>query len=184
MKDKSNIALIVAFIALTFSLYNTFSKSGDSNELFIKSSEKTYLAPDPNAKRPLNEVQKSMLESPLTPQTNNTINLPKTKINFKKDTHEFGNVEVNSENKYSFSFSNTGNEPLKITKAKGSCGCTVPNWPKEPIMPGQSGKIDVVFRPSKGQAGSTQTKTVTVSANTNPENTILKISAFVNKQSE
>jgi hypothetical protein len=45
-------------------------------------------------------------------------------------------------------------------------------------------KIDVVFRPSKGQAGSKQTKTVTVSANTSPENTILKITAFVNKTAE
>ena len=88
------------------------------------------------------------------------------------------------ENKYSFSFTNSGNEPLKISNAKGSCGCTVPNWPKEPILPGESGKIDVVFRPSKGQAGSKQTKTVTVSANTTPENTILKITAFVNKAEE
>lgn len=105
-------------------------------------------------------------------------------MKFKNDKHEFGNVEVNSENKYSFAFTNSGTEPLKISNAKGSCGCTVPNWPKEPILPGQSGNIDVVFRPSKGQAGSKQTKTVTVSANTSPENTILKITAFVNKAEE
>lgn len=184
MKDKSNLALAIGIIALTLSIYNTFSSNNNSDELFKKSPDKTYLSPDPNAKQKLNEVQKSMLESPLTPQTNNTINLPKTSISFKEENHEFGNVEVNSENKHSFVFTNTGNEPLKITNAKGSCGCTVPKWPKDPIMPGQSEQIDVVFRPSKGQAGSKQTKTVTVSANTSPENTILKITAFVNKAAE
>jgi hypothetical protein len=184
MKDKSSLALAIAIIALSISIYNLFSDENKSEELFEKSSKKTYLSPDPNAKRSLSEVQKSMLDSPLTPQTNNTINLPKTSISFKEDIHEFGNVEVNSENKYSFKFTNTGNEPLKITNAKGSCGCTVPKWPKEPIMPGKTEEIDVIFRPSKGQAGSKQTKTVTVTANTNPENTILKIIAFVNKQGE
>ena len=125
-----------------------------------------------------------MLNSPLTPQTNNTIDLPKTSVSFEKEIHEFGNVDINSENKYSFKFTNTGNEPLKITNAKGSCGCTVPKWPKDAIMPGSTEEIDVVFRPSKNQAGRKQTKTVTVTANTNPENTILKISAFVNEDSE
>ena len=124
-----------------------------------------------------------MLENPLTPQMDVSSNLPKTKIKFTKDLHEFGNVDVNSENKYSFSFINSGNEPLKISNAKGSCGCTVPNWPKEPILPGKSGQIEVIFKPSKGQAGSEQTKTVTVIGNTIPENTILKITAFVNKES-
>tara|TARA_B100000497_G_C7581663_1_gene350155 strand:+ start:132 stop:686 length:555 start_codon:yes stop_codon:yes gene_type:complete len=184
MKDKSNLAIAIAIIALTISIYNTFSKSGKSEEIIIKSKNKTYLSPDPNAKKTLTEVQKSMLDSPLTPQTNNTIDLPKTSINFEKEIHEFGNVDVNSENKYSFKFTNTGNEPLKITNAKGSCGCTVPNWPKNAIMPGSTEEIDVIFRPSKNQAGRKQTKTVTVTANTSPENTILKISAFVNKDNE
>ena len=152
--------------------------------LFVKSNNKTYVSADPGAKKKLDNIQKNMLESPLTPQMDVSQKLPKTNIKFSKDMHEFGDVEVNSENKYSFNFTNSGNEPLKISNAKGSCGCTVPNWPKEPILPGKSGKIDVVFRPSKGQVGSKQTKTVTVSANTSPENTILKITAFVNKAAE
>ena len=52
-----------------------------------------------------------MLESPLTPQMDVSQKLPKTNIKFSKDMHEFGNVEVNSENKYSFNFINSGNEP-------------------------------------------------------------------------
>ena len=182
MKDKSNISLAVSIIAILISLYSL--NSNYDEKLFVKSENKTYVTGDPGAKKKLNNLQKNIRESPLTPQMDVGQKLPKTSIKFNSDMHEFGNVEVNSENKYSFSFTNSGNEPLKISNAKGSCGCTVPNWPKEPILPGESGKIDVVFRPSKGQAGSKQTKTVTVSANTTPENTILKITAFVNKAEE
>ena len=182
MKDKSNISLAVSIVAILISLYSL--NSNYDEKLFVKSENKTYVTGDPGAKKKLNNLQKNMRESPLTPQMDVGQKLPKTSIKFNSDMHEFGNVEVNSENKYSFSFTNSGNEPLKISNAKGSCGCTVPNWPKEPILPGESGKIDVVFRPSKGQAGSKQTKTVTVSANTTPENTILKITAFVNKAEE
>ena len=182
MKDKSNISLAVSIVAILISLYSL--NSNYDEKLFVKSENKTYVTGDPGAKKKLDNLQKNMRESPLTPQMDVGQKLPKTSIKFNSDMHEFGNVEVNSENKYSFSFTNSGNEPLKISNAKGSCGCTVPNWPKEPILPGESGKIDVVFRPSKGQAGSKQTKTVTVSANTTPENTILKITAFVNKAEE
>ena len=177
MKDKTNISLAISIIAIFISLYSL--KTNDNDKLFVKSQNKTYISADPGAKKKFDNIQKS----PLTPKMD-VSQLPKTNIKFSKDMHEFGNVEVNSENKYSFNFTNSGNEPLKISNAKGSCGCTVPNWPKEPILPGKSGKIDVVFRPSKGQAGSKQTKTVTVSANTSPENTILKITAFVNKAAE
>ena len=182
MKDKTNISLAISIIAIFISLYSL--KTNDNDKLFVKSQNKTYVSAYPGAKKKLDNIQKNLLESPLTPQMDVSQKLPKTNIKFSKDIHEFGNVEVNSENKYSFNFTNSGNEPLKISNAKGSCGCTVPNWPKEPILPGKSGKIDVVFRPSKGQAGSKQTKTVTVSANTSPENTILKITAFVNKAAE
>jgi len=183
MNDKSNIAIAISLVAFLISLYSLTLKS-DSEDIFTKSPNKTYISPDPGAKRDGTSDIKNMQESPFTPTMDGSSKLPKTKIKFGTDVHKFGNVDVNSENKYSFTFKNSGNEPLKISNAKGSCGCTVPNWPKEPILPGKSGEIEVVFRPSKGQAGSKQTKTVTVSANTSPENTILKITAFVNKTAE
>ena len=71
---------------------------------------------------------------------------PTTTIFFDTEVKDFGNVSVDSENKYSFEFINNGMEPLKISNARGSCGCTVPDWPKQPIMPGQKGKIDVVLQ--------------------------------------
>ena len=183
MNDKSNIAIAISLVAFFISLYSLTSDN-NNEDIFTKSPNKTYISPDPAAKRKLDGVEKSIRENPFTPTMDGSSKLPKTAIKFVNDLHEFGKVDVNSENKYSFTFKNSGNEPLKISNAKGSCGCTVPNWPKEPILPGESGEIEVVFRPSKGQAGSKQTKTVTVSANTSPENTILKITAFVNKTAE
>jgi type II secretory pathway pseudopilin PulG len=103
---------------------------------------------------------------------------PLTAIKFKEEVHHFGTVQEESENLYSFTFTNTGKEPLIIQDAKGSCGCTVPNFPKQPIMPGKTGTIDVKFTPYKGQIGPAE-KTVTVTANTDPSTTIVKIQANV-----
>jgi hypothetical protein len=103
---------------------------------------------------------------------------PLTSIKFTQEVHSFGTVQEESENMYSFTFTNTGKEPLIIQDAKGSCGCTVPNYPKQPIMPGKTGTIDVKFTPYKGQIGPAE-KTVTVTANTEPATTIVKIQANV-----
>jgi hypothetical protein len=103
--------------------------------------------------------------------------LPKTAIKFDETEHSFGEILQNSENKYSFTFRNSGVEPLVISNAKGSCGCTVPNYPKEPVLPGATATIDVVYSP--GMQSGSQNKTVTLTANTDPIQTILNISADV-----
>ncbi|MBW7935825.1 MAG: DUF1573 domain-containing protein [Flavobacteriales bacterium] len=75
---------------------------------------------------------------------------------------DFGEVEQNGDGVREFKFSNTGSEPLLITHAQGSCGCTVPEWPKEPIMPGKSNVIKIKYDTSRiGQIN----KTVTVTTN-------------------
>ncbi len=102
---------------------------------------------------------------------------PITAMNFDESKHDFGNVLQDSENTKIFTFTNTGNEPLVIENAKGSCGCTVPQYPKEPIAPGETGEIKVVYKPGKQK--SKQSKTVTITANTEPSTTILTISADV-----
>ena len=76
-----------------------------------------------------------------------------------------------------FKFTNTGTEPLLITNARGSCGCTVPQYPTEPIAPGATSEIKVVYKPGK-QKGN-QTKYVTVTANTEPAQSRLQITANV-----
>ncbi|MBL4657740.1 MAG: DUF1573 domain-containing protein [Flavobacteriales bacterium] len=121
-----------------------------------------------NAPNPIAE-QAVKIEQPTGPQTN---------ILFAKDAHDFGNIEQNStDNKHTFTFTNTGTNPLIISNAKGSCGCTVPVWPKEPIPPGGTGTIEVEYKP--GSQKGTQKKTVTVTANTTPPDTRLSISAEV-----
>lgn len=103
---------------------------------------------------------------------------PTTTINFKESAHSFGKIKQDSQgNKHIFKFTNTGTEPLIIENAVGSCGCTVPSYPKEPIAPGKTGQIEVEYSPGKQQGA--QSKTVTVTANTEPKQTLLTISAEV-----
>jgi hypothetical protein len=104
---------------------------------------------------------------------------PTTSIAFEQTDFDFGTVTDGEKVRHTYKFKNTGNEPLVISSAKGSCGCTVPKWPSEPIPPGGSGQIDVEFD-SKGKPGK-QTKRVTVTANTVPAQTLLNISGTVNK---
>lgn len=108
---------------------------------------------------------------------------PTTTVEFAEMVHDWGEIKEGEHMKYSFKFKNTGSEPLIISDAKGSCGCTVPDWPREPIAPGASGEIKVEFD-SKGKGsddGSKQTKKVTVTANTNPPQSYLTITGVVRK---
>jgi hypothetical protein len=98
-------------------------------------------------------------------------------ITFAKYEHDFGNILQDSDNKFTFTFTNTGTEPLIIENAKGSCGCTVPEYTKDPIAPGETGKLDIVYKPGKQK--NQQTKTITVTANTSPKTTTLRIKANV-----
>ncbi len=109
-------------------------------------------------------------------------NMPKTTMTFEKMEHDYGKVEQQTKNEYIFKFTNSGTNPLVISNAKGTCGCTVPEYPKEPIMPGEDGEIKVEYssRTSKG----VQTKMVNITANTVPEQTQLKITADVQAPAE
>ena len=108
---------------------------------------------------------------------------PTTSIEYVETTHDFGEVQEGEKVRHVYKFTNTGNEPLVISNAKGSCGCTVPDWPREPIAAGASGEIVVEFdTKGKGSAeGKSQTKRVTVTANTDPVNTFLTITGKVSK---
>jgi hypothetical protein len=85
-------------------------------------------------------------------------------ISFSKTEHDFGNINEGDIVETIFNFKNTGKSELIITNARGSCGCTVPQWPKEPIPPGGSGEIKVKFN-SNGKPNK-QRKTVTLTTNT------------------
>ena len=111
---------------------------------------------------------------------------PKTKIEFHEPVFVFGDIEEGEIIKNVFTFTNTGKEPLIIYNAKGSCGCTVPMWPKEPILPGETADLLVEFN-SKGKGkvgGNLQSKRVTISTNTEPINNYLTIKGNVVKSEE
>ena len=67
-------------------------------------------------------------------------------ITFKETNHDFGHIQFKGNGSYEFVFVNTGNEPLILTQPKSSCGCTVPEWPKQPILPGESNVIKVTYK--------------------------------------
>ena len=80
----------------------------------------------------------------------------------ENETIDYGTIAKNSDGKREFVFTNNGNKPLIITNAQGSCGCTVPTWPKEPIAPGAKGSIGVKY--ATDRVGPF-TKTVTLTTN-------------------
>ena len=98
-------------------------------------------------------------------------------MEFEKSEHDFGIIEQGTPQETIFVFTNTGNAPLVITNATSSCGCTVPNPPKEPIAPGEKGELMVKFN---GSGQNQVTKTITVVANTTKGSELLRIKAFVN----
>ncbi|MCB2208424.1 MAG: DUF1573 domain-containing protein [Bacteroidetes bacterium] len=98
-------------------------------------------------------------------------------ISFEKVNHDFGDVIQGEKVTYSFQFHNTGGSELLITKVSTSCGCTVGKYPKEPIKPGQGSEIEVTFDTHRRKG--IQNKTITVLANTEPNNTQLRIKANV-----
>ena len=91
-------------------------------------------------------------------------------------THDFGKIPQGKPVSYEFKFKNSGNAPLVISNAQGSCGCTVPEWPKEAIAPGKEGKIKATFNAA---AAGSFTKTVTITANVDKGQEVLTIKGEV-----
>lgn len=89
-------------------------------------------------------------------------------MTFAETSFDFGTIQEGEVVKHTFTFTNTGKTPLIIQNATAQCGCTVPDWPREPVAPGAKGEIKVEFN-SKGKAG-VQNKAVTITSNTNKAN--------------
>ena len=177
---NKNLGTVLGGIALVLSLANSYfiyDLSQGKPQDFKSEDPIAANAPvNPNG-APANGMPPGM--NPMEPTAPPVPAGPPTSISFKKMEHDFGTIKQDSENPYEFEFTNTGKNPLIITDAKGSCGCTVPEYPKEPIAPGASSKIRVVYSPGK-QEGQ-QTKNVTITANTEPAQTVISIKANVKK---
>ena len=117
--------------------------------------------------RPLDE------EDPMNQQLPTNL----TSIQLPELQHDFGTIAKNSSVTHAFKIKNVGGNPLKIENVKASCGCTVPEWPKEPIAPGAESTIKVTFN-AAGKRG-VQNKAITITANTDPIQTRLYIKATI-----
>jgi Protein of unknown function (DUF1573) len=102
---------------------------------------------------------------------------PLPTMEFQTMEHDFGTITEGQVVEFTYSFKNTGAAPLIIQGAQGSCGCTVPDWSKEPIPVGGTGFVKAKFD-SNGKP-NIQNKTVTVTANTWPKQTVLRFKAMV-----
>lgn len=101
-------------------------------------------------------------------------------MDFKDTLHDFGNMQEGETAMYDFEFTNNGKDPLIINNASGSCGCTVADYPRQPIQPGEGGKIRVRFN-SAEKIGH-QEKSVSISANSNRGLHTLYIKGFVEEK--
>ncbi len=96
---------------------------------------------------------------------------------FKEETHDYGTVVEGPKAECDFEFKNTGKSPITISNAAGSCGCTVPQWPREPIMPGKKGVIHVAYN-TQGRTGKIS-KSVTITSDAQQKSMTLFITGEV-----
>lgn len=108
--------------------------------------------------------------------TVDTVNV--AKLTFAETRFNFGEIDEGGVVKHTYKFTNTGKVPLIISDARSTCGCTVPEWPKEPIAPGENGEIFVKFDTKNKK--NKQSKPVTITANTYPSQTQIHLDGFVN----
>ncbi|PID70965.1 MAG: hypothetical protein CR985_02195 [Flavobacteriales bacterium] len=114
----------------------------------------------------------------LNAQESNNADAPKFK--FKTSSVDYGTIEKNADGIRFLEFTNVGNSPLIITNVKGSCGCTVPSTPKEPIMPGETGKISVKYDTNRIGLIS---KTITISSNADRPTIVIPVKGRVTEES-
>ncbi|MEP0265090.1 DUF1573 domain-containing protein [Dokdonia sp.] len=98
-------------------------------------------------------------------------------MTFDETEYDFGTIEKGSPVEHKFTFTNTGKAPLVIVDAKSSCGCTIPEYSRNPVAPGEKGELLVKYNASGTNA---ITKSITITANTEKGKEALKIKAFVN----
>ena len=122
-----------------------------------------------------NNVDMNIINSPFSAKKNHNISVPI--IYMSEDNFNFGEILQGELVTYDFKIKNTGNSNLLIADARGSCGCTVPDWPREPIPPNKESYIRVTFN-SEGREGY-QNKTITLLTNSIPNTKVITINGNV-----
>ncbi len=100
-------------------------------------------------------------------------------FNFEKETHDFGTIQEGDPAVHEFSFTNTGDQPIVISRVKASCGCTTPFWTREPVLPGEKGTIKASYN-SKGRPGNFH-KSITITSNATTPTKVLQIKGLVER---
>ena len=160
---KNNI-IYFFFVATSFI---TSCKNQDANS--EASSHPTAANPGTTIKQPAVKVKPQELAQ--------LSNAKPTKMVFTEEEYDFGTIKQGKKVMHVFTFKNTGKNDLIISRAIGSCGCTVPEFPKEPILPGKLASIKVFFN-STGKKGD-QHKTVSVYANVPNGGVVITIKAKI-----
>lgn len=124
---------------------------------------------------PLEELGEQPVGRTVIPQPDSAVAI----LELVSDSYDFGEIKEGEKIEHEFRFTNTGSSPLIITNVQASCGCTTPEYSKNPIAPGEKGMVKVVFN-SAGQPGK-QHKIVTVSSNALSTNTLLHLRGEVKK---
>jgi len=99
-------------------------------------------------------------------------------ISFDKETHDYGDIYMHGDGNCVFTFTNTGNEPLLLTNVRAGCGCTVPQWTREPVLPGETGEIKVRYT-TLNRAHSINRSIVVTSNATNKPSQVLRLTGKV-----
>lgn len=110
-----------------------------------------------------------------------SLGLSAQEFKFEKETIKYGKIAKGSNGKRVFTFTNIGDAPLVISNIQSDCGCTVPKKPEKPIMPGEKGKIEVVYNTNKAGGFS---KIITIFSNAKSSRKTLKIRGYVDKNKQ
>lgn len=153
-------------LTLTFLIFATACNDKDQNQRIDSNLLPANLVQNP---RTAGKVSGDQLEQMAAMQFTDTI-------------HHFGNVYSGEEVTHEFIFTNTGNSPLLISSVSTTCGCTIADYPKEPVLPGESGAIKTNYKPSSDQLGYEE-KTISVLTNTSKGQYKLYIKAQIISQS-
>ncbi|WP_294677099.1 DUF1573 domain-containing protein [uncultured Fluviicola sp.] len=164
MKKRSFFIGLILLGGLTVACSgNTEKTESESTAIMEVADDPETIKANEQALKELKEQQRIEAES-------------STSMKIDKEIHDFGKVVDGVENHCTFTVTNTGDKPLVLSDVKASCGCTTPSKPEGPIAPGKSDKIEVGFKPS-GKGVSE--KTITITANTYPRITVVRVKADV-----
>lgn len=164
MKKRSFFIALILLGGMTGACSSNTEKTEDGNTSIME------VADDPETIKANEQALKELKEQQRIEAASTT------SMTIDKEIHDFGKVVEGVENHCTFTVTNTGDKPLVLSDVKASCGCTTPSKPEGPIAPGKSDKIEVGFKPN-GKGVSE--KTITITANTDPRITVVKVKADV-----